>query len=800
MTDNIMYFNGDELAAKVWYDKYRHDGESTPLDMHKRMAKEFARIESNYKNPLSEDEILSYLIDFKHIIPQGSIMSGLGSNKIVSLSNCTVIDSPFDSYGGIFSTDEELAQLMKRRCGVGVDISTLRYNGSNVKNAAGTSSGAVSFLKRFSNTTNEVAQDGRRGALMASIDVSHPDIKEFISVKSDLSQVTGANLSVRISDDFMKAVENVDIWPLEFEGEVIECVDAKELWDLIVKQARDNAEPGILFWDRHHNYSTSSVYPDYKNVSTNPCGEQALQAYDSCRLIASNMLGSVINPYTEDAYFDYDNYKRVCRVLVRLNDDLVDLEIEYIDKIINHIELSKEPDVIKSREINMWRKFQDSGRKGRRIGAGFTGLGDTFAALGLVYGSLKSKRFLNIVMKEKAESEFEESIQLAKERGAFDGFSPKIEETSDFVKMMKEEMYSTYIKMMKYGRRNINISTVAPTGSLSILAGVTSGLEPLFMPYYTRNKKVTEGEVADFTDENGIEWKGHNVIHKQFEYWMKKHYDYDWVDNMDNLSEANLQIAFSVSPWHNSTANDIRWKDRVEIQSIIQKYTTNSISSTINLPENTTEQEVSDIYMESWKMGLKGVTVYRDGSRQGVLVSSNDKKDKDGRPVSINRQSSPKRSKDLICDIHKLTAKGVKYTVLVGKLDDEPYEVFAFEQQYDSIKGDVGILRKAKRGKYDLIINEDIYEDINLNVGENELSLTRMISTSLRHGADIAFIVEQLNKSNGLVVGFTKAIARVLNKYSSRKTKSICPECDSENYIEEGGCASCKDCGYSKCG
>lgn len=796
------YFKGNELAKKVWEDKYalkNKEGElieKSPKEMWRRMAKEFARIESNYPNPLSEDEIYELFKDFNQVIPQGSIMNGLGNPQVMSLSNCTVVDSPVDSYGGIMYADEQLAQLMKRRCGVGLDISSLRPNGSSVNNAAGSSTGAVSFMERFSNTTLEVAQGGRRGALMLTIDVSHPDVKEFVSIKSDLTKVTGANISLRISDEFMKAVQEDGDYELTFKDKVYETVKAKDLWNLIISQAHASGEPGIHFWDRHHNYSTSSIYPEFRNKSTNPCGEQALQANDSCRLIALNLYGFVKNPFTIDAVFDFKKFNDATYKATKLNDDLVDLELEAIIKIIDHIEKSEDPQNIKQREIDMWKRFYDTGKKGRRIGLGFTGLGDTLAALGLKYDSEFALNMVENIMSSKMHAEFESSIDMAIDRGGFEAFSPAIDNSSEFIQMFKNKFPFLYVRMMKYGRRNINISTVAPTGSLSILADVTSGLEPLFMPYYTRNKKVTKDEVPDFTDENGIEWKGHYVLHGKFKLWLELH---NW--DVSKMSENDLEKEFKHSPWYGSTANDIDWIKRIEMQSVIQKYTTNSISSTINLPNDVSVEEVGNIYMEAWKQGLKGITVYRDGSRTGVLVSKNDIDEIDGRPTAIKRTVAPKRPKEMLCDIHHLTAKGTKYTVLIGLLKDEPYEVFAFESKHEIDKFNRGVLIRSKKNQYDLKVDDLAFEGVNkLIETDEEIALTRMISTSLRHGADMSYIVEQLQKSNGTVVSFTKAIARVLKTYSTpRVIKTTCPECGGDNYVMENGCAVCKDCGHSGC-
>lgn len=631
------YFHGDELAATTWINKYalKDDQgnflELTPAGMHKRMAKDFARIEKKYRQKskshthlssygqkrefLSEQKIFELFKEFKYIIPQGSVMAALGNPYMFgSLSNCVVIPEVYDSYGGIFFTDQQLAQLFKRRCGVGVDLSTLRPAGMYVANAAGSTTGAVSFMERFSNTTREVAQHGRRGALMITMDIAHPDIENFITIKQDLKKVTGANVSVRISDEFMDAVINGKKFMLRFpvHGKkplFKKEVNARELWNTLIRCARNTAEPGIIFWDRQHQYSTSSVYPGFKNVSTNPCSEISMQGGDSCRLISLNLFSFIDNPFTVNARFNHRKFYEITYEAQRLMDDLVDLELETIGRIIKKVKADPEPGFIKENEIRTWEQLMESGKKGRRTGLGFTALADAIAALGIKFDSENALDITDKIMRTKCEAEFDSSVDMAIERGKFKSFDPRVENTSEFVRMMKKEFPGLYKRMMKHGRRNISLSTVAPTGTLSILTQTSSGIEPVFMLTYTRRRKINPEDKnarVDFVDALGDSWQEFTVYHPKLRMWM----DVTGEDDMEK------------SPYHNATANEIDWKKRVEMQAVVQKYTTHSISSTINLPENTTPEQIEKIFFESWKLGLKGITVYREGSRSGVLISA----------------------------------------------------------------------------------------------------------------------------------------------------------------------------------
>ena len=852
------YYRGDALPASAWTDKYKQPGEVTPTDMHIRMAREFARkieetnsiefygdpesLSSYGKNgePLNLNKVFDLFKDYKHIIPQGSIMSMLGSDKIGSLSNCFVVGQPADSYGGVFEKDHQLAQLMKRRGGVGIDISTLRPAGVAVTNAAGTSAGAVSFMDRFSNTTREVAQNGRRGALMITIDVNHPDVLDFINVKKDKTRVTGANISVMLRDDFMEAVKKDEDYILRFpcnesmmfyqneidaapynelvtadkeRGVYIRKVKAKEIYESICENAHDNAEPGQMFINRHWNYSPDGIYPQYKGVTTNPCGEIFMQKYDACRLIALNLLSMVDNPFTPNAKINYSRVYTNSYNQQILADALVDLELEHIDRILAKIKADPEPEHIKAGEIDLWTNIKKVASSGRRTGSGFTGLADMLAAVGLKYDSIRSKETIDKVLKMKMKAELDATIDLAIKHGPFTGWDPTIEYTdnsangmgivgnNEFYEMLRVEFPEQFERMFKYGRRNVSWNTVAPTGTLSLTAlaikypNLSAGMEPQFTVAYFRNKKINSEDkttVPDFIDQNGDAWKQYPVMMGAFKDWIEINYNVD----SSTLNKKQVDEYFEASPWFKACAPDINWKTRVEIQGIIQKYTSHSISSTINLPEDVTVEEVSDIYMHSYDMGLKGVTVYRDGSRTGVLVNDAVKTTE-----GFEYHDAPKRPKSLPVEVNTTVSKGKHWNVLVGLYDGKPYEVFAvpfFTKETDLE------LSKAKRGQYDLMKGEEVFrENITDVLTDEESTLTRMISTSLRHGADITYIVEQLNKSHGDITSFSKAIARTLKKYVNEEkmlARAQCSECQSINLRFEEGCMKCIDCGNSKCG
>lgn len=1189
MDKTLKYFNDDALAASVWKGKYSFVEEETPDDMHRRMAKEFSRIEDRYKKDLSnsewnrlshygrhrddltENSIYQLFKHFKYIVPQGSVMSTLGTDKIASLSNCFVVGRPFDSYGGIMQKDEQLAQLMKRRGGVGIDISSLRPSETEVANAAKTSTGAVSFMERYSNTTREVAQDGRRGALMISIDIRHPDVEKFATIKQDLTKVTGANVSIQLRDDFMKAVENNEDyilrWPcekgspfklnlsngnisqgldweynklIEFDGPegkvYYKKIKARELWSTIVKCAHNTAEPGLIFLDKHYNYSPDSVYEKYKGVTTNPCfsgemqlltaygykkfkdlegqeidlidhegnikegrviktgvkptcilklsngktiettndhkfvttskeeiqaqflkegkyrllipyelnreineftkygflqgdgclgrldsknhlgievyigekdldvaklfnlndsgkhyingfnatlkelrfdskqlpyrelplsidnweknnlsrflkglwsangsiikeqrisfkstckplidklkdllkinynidsyittnkaknvqfsngnyvckesydlniskledivffakeigfiheykqilleelilakcplvisskigeikevfdfqinsdkhwgivegvivhncGEIFMGPYDACRLLALNFFSFVKNPFTKDASIDLEALYKISYEQQRLADGLVDLEVEHIDRIIEKIKSDPEPAEIKRNEIELWENIKDIAQSSRRTGCGFTALGDTLAALGIKYDSEEGINVTEKIMRTKFQGELDCTIDLAIVKGPFVGWDVNKEYDAEgngineFYKFLDKEFPEQVALMKKYGRRNVSWSTVAPTGSVSILTQTTSGLEPLFSPYYMRRKKVNPNDQnvrIDFTDQNGDNWQEYPILHPKFKEWvLLQTYDFlaDNLKGSDNLQtnpqnyyKEQINTLFENSPWSGSTANDIDWKNRIAIQEVIQKYTTHSISTTLNLPNDTSLETISDIYFLSWKHNLKGQTIYRDGCRTGVLVTN------DSKQSEFDYRDAPKRPKTLDCDIFNATSQGANYHVFVGLYNDKPYEVFA---RRDDMKLDSheprGTLTKNKQSEYEFKSEGLHFVNILANMTNTQEAYTRLISTALRHGADIKFIVEQLQKAEGELNSFAKVIARILKKYIPDGTVSTlqCSECGSKELIFQEGCQVCKSCGNSKCG
>lgn len=830
----LEYFKGDELAASTWIGKYAMRNENgelvelNPDQMHTRMAAEFARIEKYYQDSvhlngsfkklskygqkrmaLNAKRIYELFKDFRYVIPQGSVMSTLGNPyQIASLSNCIVLPEIYDSYGGIFYTDQQMAQLFKRRCGVGIDISTLRPSGQNVSNAAGTTSGAVSFMERFSNTTREVAQNGRRGALMITMDVAHPDIEQFITIKQDLKKITGANISVRISDEFMHAVEqDKDFllrWPVDAkQPQIKRKVNARKLWKLITSCAHSTAEPGIIFWDRQHLYSTSSLYPGFKNVSTNPCSEIAMQGGDSCRLMAINLSNFVKNPFTSKASFDFKLFYAVTYEAQRLMDDLVDLELEAIQKILKKVNSDPEPDSIKAVERETWELLYETGRKGRRTGLGFTALADTFAALGLKFDAEETLLFTEELMRKKCEAEFDSSIDMALERGKFEIFDRTIEEQSEFVQMLRKELPEVYDRMMNYGRRNISVSTVAPTGSISLLAQSSSGIEPVFMTSYKRRKKINKddsGIKPDFVDELGDSWQEFVVYHPGLKKWMEI--------NGKNSTDGN--------PYEGSSAGEIDWEKRVRLQAIVQKYTTHSISSTINLPSDATIEQVSSIYFKSWKDGLKGITVYRDGSRDGVLVSD---KPKSSKPETTYSYVPPKRPEILEASIMRFNNGTEKWIAFVGILDGKPYEIFtgraidAFMFPEWVNKGWI-IKRKNEVGKsrYDFqYTDKDGYkvtiEGLSRSFDKEYWNYAKLISGVIRHGMPMVHVIdliENLNMYDDSINTWKSGVERALKQFIPNGTQSKdrkCPSCnDPAGLIFEEGCLKCKSCGHSKCG
>lgn len=808
LSDSIEYFNGDELAAKVFLDKYAlRDNqnnilENTPKMMHQRIAKEFARIESKkFKTPLSENEIFDLLDNFKYVVPQGSPMYGIGNDyQIISLSNCYVLETPVDSYSSILKVDEQLVNISKRRGGVGINLSNLRPSGTPTKNAARTSTGISTWMERYSNSIREVGQAGRRGALMLVLDVRHPDIETFITIKNDNTKVTGANISVLVNKDFMKAVDKDEEytlqWPIDSKKPTIKkTVKAKDIWNLLVESAHNRAEPGILMWDNFMENGPADQYETYRSVATNPCAEISLCSFDSCRLIALNLFSYVKNPFTTEAFFDFDLFSKHSQIAERLMDDLVDLESEKIRNILNKIESDPESEDVKGSERRLWEKILWYNDNGRRTGLGITALGDTLAGLNIKYASEDGIKMTEKIYQQLKLNAYRSSVDMAKELGSFTEYDYKKEENCPFVKRIKKEDPELYAEMVQFGRRNVAILTTAPTGSVSIMTQTTSGIEPLFMTGYKRRKKVNPNDSdvrVDFVDQNGDSWQEFMVYHPKVKMWI------------DVTGETNVEK----SPWFGCTANDINWVNRVLTQSAAQKHVCHSISSTLNLPNDVSVQEVDKIYRAAFDAGCKGITIYRDGCRTGVLVKDEKKEEKENKIV---KTTAPKRPKILPCDVFHVTQNGKRYYVCVGLYDNHPYELFCSIN--DDGEGDViipksikhGELFKEARSKYVLKNSEKEYSCV-LNNGHSDdtvEALTRMISTALRHGSDISFVVHQLEKTKGDLTSLSKVLARTLKKYikDGSKVHGVeCPSCKSHNLIRQEGCITCQDCGNSKCG
>lgn len=795
------YFNGDDLATSAIVNKYLlRDGEgnfleSNPDEMHKRLAKEFARIEKRYNGSraLEEEAIYNLIKDFKYIVPQGSPMFGIGNDfAVVSLSNCVVVESPSDDISSIVNKGKDLANLFKRRCGVGIDISALRPEGALVSNSARTTTGAWSFADFYSYVCRMVGQNGRRGALMITLDIRHPDIEKFVTMKHDLTKVTGANVSVKINDDFMKAVENKQPFTLQFPIDSdspthVKEIDANELWSLIVESATKTAEPGLMMWDNITRELPAEEYSDvgFKTITTNPCGEIPLSAYDSCRLIAINLTNFVKNPFEKNAYFDFDNFKMVSRYAMRLSDDLIDLEAEKLQLILEKVDTEDEK--------FLWTKLLDACLDGRRTGLGTLGLGDTLLKLGLVYGSEESIKVVDKIYEELKIASYTESVVLSEERGPFRVWDWEKEKDNSFITRLPEELKSA---IKTHGRRNIACLTNAPTGTCSIASQTSSGIEPIFRLSYTRRKKINpdEDETPDFVDALGDKWKEYDVYHHALqEYW----------DAHGKCEISDLPKAFI-------TSEDIDWEKRVELQAAIQKHIDHSISSTINLPSDTDKSVVDRLYRKAWKLGLKGVTVYVDGSRSGVLV---DKK------KSEDSNATTKRPEILECDIHRASIQGEDWTILVGLHDGKPYEIFGGLSEYVEIpkKHQKGLIRKRARksinSKYDLVIGKNgdelvIKDIVSVFRNPNHTAFTRTISLSMRHRVPVQYLVEQLQKDREAdLFSFSKVIARVLKKYIEDGTKVSngvlichCENTEDCEVVYQEGCATCLTCGYAKCG
>ncbi len=823
---SLEYFKQDKLAANVFVSKYAlQDSEGqwielSPDDMHKRLAREFSRIESKYKNPMSEDDIYNLLKDFKYIVPQGSPMSGIGNEiKIQSLSNCFVIEPPYDSYGGILKTDQEQVQIMKRRGGVGFDISSIRPKGLITSNAAKTTDGIEVFMDRFSNSCREVAQGGRRGALMLTISVEHPQIRDFIKIKRNLNRVTGANISIRLTDKFMKAVQGGEKfklqWPVECEDpKIVEWIDSTTLWHEIIESAHASAEPGLLFWDTAKKMTPSDIYEKegFGSVSTNPCGEIILSPYDSCRLMLVNLTSFVEDPWGTNSSFDYGHFAKVVQKAQRLMDDMIDLEIEQIDKIISKIKDDPEPSEVKAIEVQLWEKIRNAAKSGRRTGLGITGLGDTLAMLSIKYGSKESIETTEEIYKWLSLNSYESSIQLAKERGAFPVWELEKEIDHPFIKQVISELLPMRVEDYKrYGRRNIANTTTAPAGSVSVLTQTTSGIEPVFMLHYTRRKKLTENDVdakIDFIDDNGDKWTEFTVYHHAFKRWVDSLHGPDVPEGFTDEKLVEL------SPFNGSTANEINWLNKVKMQAAAQKWVCHAISNTTNLPSDVDIETVKKVYMKGWETGCKGITVYRDGCRSGVLVSSEklDSKDDD----EFKDHHAKRRPEVLDCEIHQANIKGEAWTILVGLMNGRPYEIIGGLSEYVEIpkKYKYGKIRRRPRksvaSKYDLIIGKNgdelvIRDIITVFDNPNHSSFTRTISLALRHGAPIQYVVEQLQKDKDAdLFSFSKVIARCLKKHIKDGTvggDKYCENCGAEDSLSyQEGCITCTSCGYSKCG
>jgi len=812
------YFGGDDLAANVFVTKYaltdRHGNiyEKTPDDMHKRMAAEFARIENAYPNPMSEDEIYQLFCNFKYVVPQGSPMSGIGNPyQIQSISNCFVIEAPHDSYGGILKTDQELVQIAKRRGGVGFDLSTIRPTGETTANCARTTDGIEVFMDRFSNSCREVAQNGRRGALMLTISVHHPQIFDFIKIKRKLTRITGANISIRLSDEFLKAVEDVREFELRFPvdsdtPQVSKVVDANALWDEIIKSAHACAEPGLLFWDNAKRLTPSDIYENegFGSQSTNPCGEIILSPYDSCRLMVINLTSFVNDPFTSHATFDYEKMGEVVQKAQRLMDDMVDLEIEQVKKILAKIDNDPEPDEVKQIEKDLWLNIETMANLGRRTGLGVTAVGDALAALGVCYGSDESIEIVEGFYKTLTVNAYRSSCIMAKERGAFEVHDHNKERGHEFLERIWNAAPDVYEMSKKYGRRNIALTTTAPAGSISTLTQTTSGIEPAYLLKYTRRKKLTENDLdgrVDFVDGVGDRWQEYDVYHHGFKKWMEQ-------NSISEDDATSYEMLEKMSPYWKSTSNDINWINKVRVQAAAQKWICHAISNTTNLPAHTTVHTVKDVYMTGWKSGCKGVTVYRDGCRTGVLVTK-EKSD------NFKLHDATQRPEELQCSIHHVTIKGEAWTILVGLMDGRPYEVMGGLQNYLEIpkkykRGEIIKHHyKTKNSRYDLVIGKNGDELIVKDIvavfdNPNYAGFTRTISLALRHGAPINYIVEQLQKDKDAdLFSFSKVIARVLKNYikdGTKPGKSACHNCSAEDTMRyQEGCVSCTACGYSKC-
>ena len=829
------YFKGDTMAANVWINKYALKNsanqlfELTPEDMHHRLAAEIARIESKYLNPLSEEEVFHLLKDFKYIVPQGGPMAGIGNNfQISSLSNCFVIGSKgnSDSYGGILKIDQEQVQLMKRRGGVGHDLSHVRPTGSPVMNSALTSTGIVPFMERYSNSTREVAQDGRRGALMLSISIKHPDAEMFIDAKLKEGKVTGANVSVKIDDEFMNSVKNnipyIQKFPVDAAvPRVSKEIDAMELWNKIIHNAWRSAEPGVLFWDTIKREAVPDCYADlgFATVSTNPCGEIPLCPYDSCRLIAVNLYSYVDEPFTQHATFNGSLFAQHARHALRIMDDIIDLELEKIDRIIAKIENDPEEEDIKRTEKNLWMNIREKCIQGRRTGIGITAEGDMLAALGLRYGSDDAISFSTEIHKMLALEACRSSVDLARDRGSFPVYSAEREKNNPFILRIKEADPELYEDMTRYGRRNIAMLTIAPTGSVSICTRTTSGIEPVFSIRYNRRRKVNPNDIdvkIDFVDKQGDSWEEYLVIHPKFEEWLTIN-GYD-TQAVIEYSDEELGHIIAKSPYHQATSNDIDWLSKVKMQGAIQKWVDHSISVTVNVPKETTEDLISRIYMTAWESGCKGMTIYRDGSREGVLFKDETKKETEGQALSFHETSAPKRPKVLDAEVLHFQNDSQKWVAVLGLLDNRPYEIFTGEAEGFFVPEWVktGQIIKNKldetHSRYDFqYVNKYGYkvtmEGLSAQFNTEFWNYAKLISGILRHGMPIPFVVHLVDNLQFEMVSINtwkNGVVRALKKYipdGMKVAREKCPGCGAKNTLEyKEGCVTCNACGYSECG
>jgi|YelNatPaOPRAMG01_1025707.scaffolds.fasta_scaffold00540_7 ribonucleoside-diphosphate reductase alpha chain len=830
---SIEYFRGDELAATVWVNKYALKDsfgkiyELTPDDMHWRIAREIARIEKRYPNPMPVEEVYELLRDFRYIVPQGSPMAGIGNRfQIASLSNCFVIghDHPADSYGGIMKIDQEQVQLMKRRGGVGHDLSHIRPYGTPVLNSALTSTGVVPFMERYSNSTREVAQDGRRGALMLTISIKHPDAEKFIDAKLEQGKVTAANVSVKIDDEFMQAVIEgkpyVQQFPIDSPNPMIRKeIDARALWKKIIHNAWKSAEPGVLFWDTIIRESVADCYAKFgfRTVSTNPCGEIPLCPYDSCRLLAINLYSYVENPFTPEARFNFDKFRKHVHYAQRIMDDIIDLELEKIDAILDKIANDPEDMELKRVERKLWENIRVKAEEGRRTGIGITAEGDMLAALGLRYGSDDAIDFSTEVHKTVALEAYRSSVETAKERGPFPLYDPQLEKDNPFILRLRKEDEQLYRDMVKYGRRNISLLTIAPTGTTSLMTQTTSGIEPVFLPVYRRRRKVNPNDASakvTFVDEVGDSWEEYFVFHHKFEVWLQVN-GYN-VEEVKKYPLEKIQELVAKSPYYKATSADVDWVSKVRMQGNIQKWVDHSISVTINLPENVSEDLVDELYITGWKSGCKGITVYREGSRSGVLLSAKEKKEK---TAEVDPQSF-KRPRELEADIIRFNNNNERWIAFIGLKDGRPYEIFTGIEDIEkfpippSITHGKIIKVKDETGKsrYDFQYT-DKYGYKNTIGGLSHMfnpefwNYAKLISGVLRHGMpipDVVNLVASLSLDSDTINTWKNGVERALKRYIPNGTKARkgtrCSECGSEALVYQEGCLICQSCGSSKCG